>query len=200
MWIVDQANNRVVAFANQGGNVYSTASRVIGQLDFIYGTANLIEGRELWMSGYGGGVAIDNNSSPPRLYVADSLNNRILCFNDARNVGTDALHTLTQKADMVIGQTDLLHSIINYPNGSQGQPPAFGLYRPVGVAVDSNGNLWVADSGNGRAVRFPAPFAQVLGQPYLLTSNLNVNQFTMTQPFGLVIFSDGGARARAASR
>jgi uncharacterized protein (TIGR03437 family) len=203
MWIVDQGNNRVVAFANQGGSVYSTASRVLGQLDFIYGTANLIVGSEIWIGGYGGGVAIDNNSSPPHLYIADSLNNRILCFNDARNVGVDALHTLTQKADLVIGQSDLLHSTINYPNGAQGQPSAVGLFRPVGVAVDSNGNLWVADSGNGRAVRFPAPFAQpsgsmptanlVLGQPDFTTSNPNVNQFTMDQPFGLTIFSDGGA-------
>jgi uncharacterized protein (TIGR03437 family) len=203
MWIVDQGNNRVVAFANQGGNVFSTASRVIGQLDFIYGTANLIEGREIWISGYGGGIAVDNNSTPPHLYIADSLNNRILCFNNAYNVGVDSLHTLTQKADLVIGQTDLLHSTINYPNGTQGQPSSVGLFRPVGVAVDSNGNLWVADSGNGRALRFPAPFAQsggsmptanlVLGQPDFATFNANVNQFTMTEPFGLAIFSDGGA-------
>jgi uncharacterized protein (TIGR03437 family) len=203
MWIVDQGNNRVVAFANQGGNVYSTASRVLGQLDFIYGTANLIVGSEIWISNYGGGVAVDSNSSPPHLYIADTLNNRILCFNNAYNVGVDSLNTLTQKADLVIGQTDLLHSTVNYPNGAQGQPSAVGLYRPVGVAVDSNGNLWVADSFNGRAVRFPAPFAQpsgsmptanlVLGQPDFTTSNLNVNQFTMDQPFGIAIFSDGGA-------
>jgi uncharacterized protein (TIGR03437 family) len=209
MWVVDQGNNRVVAFANQGGSVYSTASRVLGQIDFIYGTANLIVGSELWISGYGGGVAIDSNSTPPHLYIADSLNNRILGFNNAFNVGVDALHTLTQKADLVIGQPDLLHSIPNYPNGgasncSAGQPSATGLCHPVGLAVDSNGNLWVADSGNGRAVRFPAPFAQpagsvqtanlVLGQADLVsTPNLNVSQNSMTQPFGVAIFAGGGA-------
>lgn len=207
MWIVDTLNNRVVAFANQGGGVYSTASRVVGQLDFVYGTANLIEGRELWIGGYGGGIAIDGNSTPPHLYIADTQNNRILGFNDARKVGTDSHSLLTQKADLVIGQADLLHSTVNYPNGAPngvvGQPTATGLSLPVGLAVDSNGNLWVADSGNGRALRFPAPFAQpagstqtatlVLGQPDFVTFNQNVNQFTMVQPFGLAIFANGGA-------
>jgi uncharacterized protein (TIGR03437 family) len=201
MWIVDQQNNRVVAFANQGGGVYSTASRVIGQTDFIYGTPNLIVGSELFING-GGGVAIDSTSNPPHLYVADTLNNRVLGFKNAYSVGIGS-GVLTQKADLVIGQADLLHSTINSPNGQSGQPSATGLYEPVGVAVDANGNLWVADSGNGRAVRFPSPFAQaagsvqtatvVLGQPDLVTYNTGVSQFSMTQPYGLALFAGGGA-------
>jgi uncharacterized protein (TIGR03437 family) len=203
MWIVDQGNNRVIAFANQGGGVYTIASRVIGQKDFIYGAPNLIEGRELSIGGFGSGVAIDGNSNPPHLYVADSLNNRILAFKDARNVGTNASNILNQTADLVIGQADLFHNLVNYPKGAQGQPTATGLSRPVGLAVDSNGNLWVADSGNGRAVRFPAPFGQpagtiptatmVLGQPDFVTANLQVTPFNMYQPYGLTIFSDSGA-------
>lgn len=205
MWIVDQGNHRVVAFANQGGGVYSTATRVIGQTDFIYGTANLIVGSEMWLSGYGGGVALDNNSTPPHLYIADSRNNRILAFNNAYNVGVGGSGVLAQKADLVIGQADLLHSTVNYPNGAAGQPSATGLNLPTAVAVDSNGNLWVADSGNSRAVRFPAPFAQtagspqtatlVLGQSSLTISNPGVSQYTMTQPFGLAIFADSGPAA-----
>jgi uncharacterized protein (TIGR03437 family) len=203
MWIVDALNNRVLAFANQGGGLFSTASRVVGQTDFIYGTANLIEGREINISGYGGGIVVDSNSTPPHLYVADSLNNRVLGFNDARKVGTDAHSLLTQKADLVIGQADLLHSTPNFPNGAAGPPSATGLSAPVGLAVDANGNLWVADSGNGRALRFPAPFAQtpgsqptatvVLGQPDFATAIPNINQFTTTQPFGIAIFANGGA-------
>ena len=201
MWIVDQSNNRVVAFAPQGGGAFNTASQLVGQTDFIYGTANLIVGSEIWVSG-GGGVAIDSTSTPPHLYVADTLNNRILAFNNAYNVGISS-GMLTQKADLVIGQADLLHSTINSPNGAAGQPSATGLYLPVGVAVDASGNLWVADSGNGRALRFPAPFAQpagsvqtatvVLGQPDFATFNQGVSQFLMTQPYGLAIFSGGGA-------
>ena len=217
MWVVDQGNNRVVAFANQGGSTYSSvASRVIGQTDFIYGTANLIVGSEFWISGYGGGVVVDSSSctttkpvtcsSPPHLYIADSENNRILGFKDARNVGVTSLGTLTQTADLVIGQPDLVHSTVNYPNGgaancSAAQPSATGLCLPIGLAVDANGNLWVADSGNGRALRFPAPFSQpagapqtatvVLGQADFVTSNLNVNQFNMERPIGIAIYAAG---------
>jgi uncharacterized protein (TIGR03437 family) len=209
MWIVDQANNRVVAFQSQGGGVYSTASRVIGQTGFNYGTANLIVGSELWISvnpntPYGGGIAIDSSATPPHLYIADTYNNRILAFNNAYNVGVGSSGVLAQTADLVIGQADLFHSTINSPNGVAGQPSATGLYLPVGVAVDSSGNLWVADSGNGRAVRFPAPFAQptgsgsvptatvVLGQPDLFTFNQGVSQYSMTEPYGLAIFADSG--------
>lgn len=35
-----------------------------------------------------------------------------------------------------------------------------GLLVPVGLAVDANGNLYVADSGNGRVLRFTRPFEQ----------------------------------------
>jgi len=201
MWIVDQGNNRVVAFPSQGGGIYSTASRVIGQTDFIYGTANLIVGSEMWING-GGGIAIDSTSNPPHLYIADSLNNRILAFKNAYSVGISS-GVLTQKADLVIGQADLLHSTINSPGGVIGQPSATGLYQPVGVAVDSKGNLWVADSGNGRALRFPAPFAQpagsvqtatvVLGQPDFVTYNTGASQFSMIQPYGVALFANGGA-------
>jgi serine/threonine-protein kinase len=34
--------------------------------------------------------------------------------------------------------------------------PFTGLNSPWGVAVDSAGNLYVADSGNGRVVKLPA--------------------------------------------
>jgi uncharacterized protein (TIGR03437 family) len=216
MWIVDQSNNRVVAFPSQGGGVYSAASRVLGQTDFIYGTANLIVGSEVWIaspSGSGSGIAVDMTSctqvqpvvcsSAPHLYIADSLNNRILGFNDARKMGTDLHNILSQKADLVIGQSDLFHSTVNYPVGQLGSPTATGLAGPIGLAVDSNGNLWVADSGNGRAVRFPAPFAQpagslqtatvVLGQQDFGTYIPSLGPSNMNQPFGLTIYADGGA-------
>lgn len=215
VWIVDQANHRVLAFAAQNGS-FSVASRVLGQLDFTHNGANLLQGRELWLSSSqftGGGVAVDSTScsapgtanlscsSPPHLYVADTLNNRILGFKDARLVGVNSLSQLTQMADLVIGQTDLQHNLVNSPNNTTGEPTATGLSDPVGLAVDSQGNLWVADSGNGRVVRFPAPFAQppgsiqtanlVLGQPSLTSYNPSVTQFNMEVPFGLTFFSNG---------
>jgi uncharacterized protein (TIGR03437 family) len=217
MWIVDQANHRVLAFTSQGGGVYNLASRVLGQKDYTHNGANLLEGREVWFNGMAG-MVVDSTScsapgSPtitcsaaPHLYIADSQNNRILGFKDARLVGVDPRTLLTQTADIVIGQADGLSSVINYSpanpaGGGLGAPTATGLDRPIGLVVDSKGNLWVADSGNGRAVRFPAPFSvpagtpqtadEVLGQASLTAFNPTVGQFTMVQPFGLAMFANG---------
>src|SRR5208282_1961426 len=53
-----------------------------------------------------------------------------------------------------------------------------GLYFPSGLVVDAKGNLYVADAGNNRVLRYPAPFANkgaspdiVLGQPDRFAAN-----------------------------
>jgi DNA-binding beta-propeller fold protein YncE len=165
--VVDSGNNRVLAFPRQGNGSFIAASRVLGQLDFQYTALNLIDGRELGLNGnvgscgvngalpffLGGSVAID----APHLYVADPLNNRILGYLDYRKVNAG------MKADLVIGQPDLLTSLVNYPSNSPTQASAQGLWSPEGLAVDAQGNLYVADACNGRVVRFPAPFEQTSG-------------------------------------
>ena len=195
VWIADSGNNRVLSFVQQNG-AYTTATRLVGQLAYSYRSVNLIEGREVYFyngTGYGG-VAIDNNSTPPHLYVADSLNNRILCFNDARIVQQGSV------ADLVIGQTSAYYSLINSPTNDATLPTNTGLNTPIGLVVDANGNLYVADSGNGRVLRFPAPFSQPAGQPQqanlvLGQAGFNGNpvtdpsQSTMHSPWGLALFS-----------
>jgi uncharacterized protein (TIGR03437 family) len=76
------------------------------------------------------------------------------------------------------------------------QPTQSSLCYPTGLAVDpATGNLFVADSGNGRVLRFPAPFAQTSGQPANLVlgqagftgiSNPQASQSVMEFPYGLV--------------
>ncbi len=205
MWVADTGNNRVLAFPAGAGGTYNSASMVVGQLDFIYNAPNLIEGREVFFSGLGAsaaGMVVDKNSNPPHLYVADPGNNRILCFNDARKVGQT---TPPAAADLVIGQPDFRTSQVNYPNGLALNPSATGLYSPVGVAVDNNGNLYVADSGNGRVVRFPAPFAQpagqqptanlVLGQSNFTSVIQNASANSMHSPWGVALFAGTDANA-----
>jgi uncharacterized protein (TIGR03437 family) len=204
MWIVDTGNNRVVDFPAAGTLSYANASRVLGQLDFGYGSPNLVEGRELWLTGsfVGGDVVVDKTSTPPHLYIADTFNNRILGFYDARRVGTDTRSLLTQTADLVIGQSDRFHTTVNYPSGVSDQPSDTGLNLPAGLAVDGSGNLWVADTGNGRVLRFPAPFAQPKGVVQHATVVLGKGSFTappltdagvrnMNSPFGLTLLSNG---------
>ena len=207
LWVVDANNNRVMAYPPQTGFNFTTATRLIGQLDFPYSAPNLIEGREVYFANGQTGsadIAVDGNSTTPHLYVADSLNNRILGFRDARTVGQGST------ADIVIGQPDLFHSGVNYPSGCTGSvgaspclganPGNIGLNQPSGVFVASNGDLYVADTGNGRVLRYPSPFAA--GANYPLQANLvlgqvgfgpptqNPSQQNMGFPFGIAIAED----------
>jgi uncharacterized protein (TIGR03437 family) len=207
MWVSDTGNNRILAFSVNAANTYSAASVLIGQLDYKYNAPNLIVGSEVFLSGglpsgAASGIVVDNSSNPPHLYVADPGNNRILCFNSALSVGAGPSLPV---ADMVIGQPDLKTSEINYPGGMAGQPTQMGLYNPIGVAVDNTGNLYVADYGNGRVVRFPAPFSQagcptacatqasanlVLGQASFTSFIQNASANSMHSPWGVALFAD----------
>lgn len=206
MWIADTGNNRVLGFSPTSTG-YTGASVVVGQIDYIYNAPNLIVGQEVYLSGglpsgSASGMVVDKNSSPPHLYIADPGNNRILCFKDARIVGGQPSLTT---ADLVIGQPDLKTSEINYPNGNSLSPSAQGLFNPVGVAVDNNGNLYVADYGNARVLRFPAPFAQpagtqpaanlVLGQSSFTTQIQNASSNSMHSPWGLALFAGSDVNA-----
>jgi uncharacterized protein (TIGR03437 family) len=205
LWLADYGNNRVLGFQPQSGT-YNTASYLVGQVDFFYSQPNLIEGRELYLTAsnvVGGDVAIDHSSNPPHLYIADTYNNRILGFKNALTVQAG------QVADIVIGQVDLpgypgsafYQAQFNNPQNDPTIPTSTGLNRPSGVIVDSAGNLLVADTGNGRVLRFATPFTQtsvsgqmpnlVLGQSGYNQQQFGASQGTMQAPYGLALFSDG---------
>ena len=197
LYVADAGNSRVLVLP-QSGSGFGAATQVLGQVQFTLNSPNYIEGREFDFSAGGdAGVAIDNSSAVPHLYVADSYNNRILCFYDARTVQTG------QYADIVIGQPDFLHSISNYPDN---QPAQNNLSIPTGLVVDSLGNLYVADTGNGRVLRFPSPFANfqpgspapamesadlVIGQLNYTTKITDATSQTMGAPYGLALSPHG---------
>jgi uncharacterized protein (TIGR03437 family) len=205
LWVADTGNNRVLSYPANGALSYTSANIVVGQTDFPFSAPNLIEGKELWIynGSVGGGIVVDKTSDPPRLYISDTFNNRVLGFRDARAVGTDPRSILTQKADIVIGQPagDLFRAMVNYPGGDKDLPTRTGLLRPVGLAIDDTGNLWVADSGNGRVLRFPSPFNVaagtnqsadlVLGQSNFTQKDQSASQQTMNTPYGLTLYPDG---------
>ncbi len=203
VFIVDTGNHRVLIFPDlsqgpqiAGGEPY-VAQRVLGQIGFEYRTPNLIEGREFhFLSSLvtGAGVAIDSTSNPPRLWVADPNNHRVLGFADARRVRPGDV------ADIVIGQVDRYRSLVNSPSNDPTRPTRTGFFAPVGVAVDSEGNLWVADSGNGRVLRFPRPFDRpagphepdlVIGQLDFTSRTSDPTDRTLGAPFGLAFTVDG---------
>jgi uncharacterized protein (TIGR03437 family) len=211
--VADTGNNRVLAFpqGTQQNIVATTATGVLGQTDFPYDAPNLIEGREFWFyfqNVYSGGVsvpfpggAVIIDPATNHMFVSDAGNNRVLGFADYRKVGPGT------KADIVIGQPDFNRCVVNYPatttrtsNGAIiGVPNNTGLWGPEGLALDARGNLWVADTGNSRVLRFPPPFAQTgLLQANLVLGQLNFGlpfpdptRETMSAPYGVAITASG---------
>ncbi|MBP6882397.1 MAG: hypothetical protein KBC15_02450 [Candidatus Levybacteria bacterium] len=115
------------------------------------------------------------------LYVPDFRNNRVLKYISPFT--TDTI------ADEVWGQADFIGNNCNSTGITTSPPPTAstlcflsigdgGEGRGNGVALDSHGNLWVADGGNSRVLRFSKDEETgqiskvadlVLGQPDLTT-------------------------------
>jgi len=147
------------------------------------------------------GIAWDTRVTPYKVYIADTLNHRVLLWQDAGALAAG------QPADGVIGQADFSAALANR-GGAAG---ANTLNAPKGLAVDpQNGDLWVADSGNHRVLRFHAPFpvsgaaaVAVLGQGGSYTSavpslggvsalSLNSPSALSCDPFGDLAVADSG--------
>lgn len=219
LFVTDTSNNRVLKMpvvnpnpsAGNGGlstSIIGPATAVLGQDLMDQYSVNLIEGKEFDFDFQSGGsvvvdagIALDTSGPTPHLYVADAYNHRVLGFADARRIQPGA------KADIIIGQPDGAHALCNYSNspsaGDPNQPNQSSLCRPTGVLVDSQGNLYVADSGNGRVLRFPAPFANankgplekadlVLGQQNFTTVVQDPGPATMKSPYGLAFTGTNG--------
>jgi uncharacterized protein (TIGR03437 family) len=211
LFVADSGNNRVVAMPYSGGS-FQSATRVLGQDRTNTNSPNLIEGREYRFivatssgSSADAGIALDTTGSTPHLYVSDPYNHRVLGYYDARLVAAG------KKADLVIGQPDFQTALCNYnPAASNGiggdvnTPSQSSLCIPIGLAVDKAGNLYVADSQNGRVLRFPAPFASypkvatleaadlVLGQAGFTSQIRQAGSQTMYSPYGLAFSGSNG--------
>jgi len=195
MFVVDANNHRVIMISG-GAPFISPASKVLGQLALDLNAANLVEGKEFFFVGVfqgrqyrGGGIALDGNT----LYIADTLNNRVLGYRDVRSVA------LGQPADLVIGQVSPTRTTVNSPDGNQNIPNATGLFLPHSVAVDSRGDLYIADTLNSRVLRYPRPFDNlsnlrpnlVLGQSSFTSKIQDASPRNMSAPVGLA-FATGG--------
>ncbi len=152
---------------------------------------NLVEGREF---NNPQAIAIDTSATPPILYVADFGNNRVLAWKNALGF------TKGDYADLAIGQRDLRSTS---PQGP-GADLSTGLASPVGLAVDARGNLYVADAGNNRVLRYPQPFAQtgdllavdlIVGQPDLSSRSPNGGQIAPTA--GTLALTNGSGAFRS---
>ena len=78
----------------------------------------------------------------------------------------------------MIGQPNLNSGTSNLDFGCL-SPSANSLCDPVGVTVDSAGNLYVADTGNARVLEYNAPFA-------------GCGSFPCVGPSANLVFGQGG--------
>ena len=215
LFIADTNNNRVIVMPQSASasSGFGPATRVLGQDRLTTNSINLIEGKEFFFGSLGdAGIALDINGSVPHLYVADTYNNRVMAFYDARQMAPG------QKADLIIGQQDGTTGLCNFLGGALSQggdansKTSSSLCSPGGVLVDSSGNLYVADTGNGRVLRFPAPFSQcpngpgssgctltplpvadlVLGQANFSSTITDPSNASMAAPYGLAFSGTNG--------
>ena len=185
----------IFVLAAIGATGDTIADRVLVQQDFIHGAIN--GGGPVGLN-FPQGIVVDSGG---HVYVADGNNSRILGW-----ASIDALSN-GAPATLVIGQPDFLSG-----KGNQGfaTPTATTLYGPQAVAVDSSGNLYVADSYNNRVLKYAQPFAgcgsscageaasQVFGQggsfssgSCNLGSSSEPDATTLCQPDGIAVDSSG---------
>lgn len=196
LFISDSGNNRVIVMP-QSGSAFGAATRVLGQDNMNQSSPNLIEGKEFNFTS-DAAMALDTSGSTPHLWVSDPSNHRVLGFRDARQL------TPSSVADIVIGQPNGHTALCNYPSGSANTPTQTSLCGPLGIAVDGSGNLYVADSGNSRVLRFPNPWTWyagntgmepadlVLGQSSFTTSVAQPSASTMGSPYGVAFSGTSG--------
>lgn len=181
LWVADVANNRVVRFpAVTTGAIGPAADRVLGQFNLMAGAANGANAQSLWMPS---GVALDRSVKPHRAFVADALNHRVLGWSDASALENGA------PADLVIGQPDNTSTRCDISAPAS----ADGLCFPAAVAVDADGNLWVAEHFSHRVMRFDRPFEEdrsadiVLGQDNFTSRNCTPGAKALCFPWALAI-------------
>ena len=141
LFVPDSANNRVLIykptfFTGQGGAI------VLGQSDFTSSTS----GNSATTMANPAAVGFDSSGN---LYVAENDNCRVLQFKPTLVTGMGAT--------LALGQPDLNTGACNV--GSPVPATASNLNGPGGVTGDSDGNVWVADSGYSRVLQYTTPLS-----------------------------------------
>ena len=154
LWVVEFANHRVLWFNDAVNKADGAAADgVLGQADFTHNAAN---------RGLPGGACAANTMTQPggvsvssdgTLWVADTVNYRLLRFDNAAAKANGA------DADGVLGQADFKHNLQN-----RGVPVAAnGVGLVYDLTLHDTGALYVGDFGNHRVLRFDNAAAKANG-------------------------------------
>jgi len=191
LYVTDSSNNRILGYKNVTSLVTGApADLVIGQPDFNSHGCNDVVGIPNGLC-FPKGIAVDSLGN---LYAADFQNNRVLEFNNPfANCGS--FPCVGGSAHLILGNAG------RTPRCNLGGLSAKSLCGPVGVALDSLGNLYVSDSNNNRVLKYSHPIAnaqsanEVFGQAGNFASNAcnstGVNSTTLCTPFGIALDHNG---------
>ena len=165
VFVADTANNRVLVYNDLINTTDEVADTVFGQPNFTSSTAN------------NGGVSAASLSAPSRIeidalgnvYIGDSVNNRVLEY----------LTPLTSDtvADVVLGQLNFTSTVFDVSSSN--------MANPQGVAIDTEGDIYVADRANSRILIFD-------GTPLIVTPEADAGP-DQTVNEGLFVTLDGSA-------
>jgi sugar lactone lactonase YvrE len=161
LWVSDY-NNSLVAEYKQPFTTGESASLEVGSPNFA---TNGCAATGLAYVCSPNGIAFDSQGN---LWVADSENDSVVEFK--------APLTMGESWSTVIGED------------SNNQPNATNLDQPFGIAFDSSGNLWVADTSDNRVVEYKAPpstgeaASLVIGQSSLTAATNDDAQSNMSGP------------------
>ncbi len=183
LYVVDSGNNRVLH--------YPSTSTIA---DFVYGQG--IPGNSPSSFTTNASGAGDSGLNTPRdiainrtgLYIGDAGNHRVTHYKFGN-----------PRADYVYGQPDFAPTSVQANQGNA-HPTATTLNNPTGVALDSQGSLYIADRNNNRILYYaPAiqtaandpPATGIYGQPSYSTQNASTTATTFHGPGAVSVDTNG---------
>ena len=210
LYVADTYNNRVLEYNTPyvttavPGSGDTVPDAVFGQPDFHSGQCNQSPAypppsptpNDLC---FPVGVQVDQKGN---VYISDAYNCRILEYNTPFTVtGTPGSGDTT--ADLAIGQANLFTATCN-TNGVGSSPTASSLSTPEGIALDTQGNLYIADHDNSRVLEYNTPLTVtsvpgsgdtypdlLFGQPSYTASGCKTGPSGLCTPRGVLADSAG---------
>lgn len=174
LWVSDYYNHRVVEFTAPFSSAMA-ATLALGEADL--NSANCAASATALCYPWEG-IAFDGKGN---LFVSDYGNCRIVGYQPPFSTG--------MAASVAIGQTDLSSKTCG--------TTASALNSPLGIAFDSQGNLWTGDYTNNRVLEFQPPFTTgmnaslVLGQTDLTSSVSSTTASGLSSPYDVSFDSKG---------
>lgn len=178
LFVNDRLNHRVLIFNTIPQDATALPDVVVGQADFLSGTANAGVGTSA--AGFNENVHMSVCSNG-KMLVSDRNNNRVLVYNQVPTANGTA-------ADFVIGQPDFLTNTA--------VTTATGLNHPYAAYCMAD-KLFVVEQGNHRILVFdPIPTATnpvaayVIGQPDMVTGTSGCAAGKLNSPYEILRHGD----------